>query len=99
MSGRGKGGKGLMARLVAERKAPTARMNGGIRKLARRAGIKRIKKNLYEATKGDRGVMQAYLKTVLSKALIYTKHANRKTVSVADIQHGVRSSQHRELYV
>lgn len=63
-----------------------------IRRLARRAGVKRIGAgkraegdvydDVYDYTKD---VLYEFLKTVLRDAIIYAEHAKRKTITAADI--------------
>ena len=48
------------------------------RRLARRAGVKRISGAIYEDM---REVLSSFLQKVLNDAVVYTEHAKRKTVS------------------
>ncbi|KAL7425445.1 hypothetical protein ACHAXH_000017 [Discostella pseudostelligera] len=48
-----------------------------IRRLARRGGIKWISSHFYEEA---RGVLRKFLENLIEDAVIYTTHANRKTV-------------------
>jgi len=53
-----------------------------IRRLARRGGVKRISGSIYEET---RTVLQDLLQDLIKNAVVYTEHARRKTVTLADI--------------
>ncbi len=54
----------------------------GIRKLARRGGVKRISGLVYEET---RSVLKAFLTNIIRDAVVYTDYARRKTVLVMDV--------------
>lgn len=58
-----------------------------IRRLARRAGVKRMCDGVYEET---RGVLTAKLKQVLHDAIAYTEHAGRKTVTALDVVYSLK---------
>jgi len=53
-----------------------------IRRLARRGGVKRINNMVYDET---RGALKGFLERVLKDAVVYTAHANRKTVTTMDV--------------
>ena len=80
MSGRGKGGKGL-GKGGAKRHRKILRDNiqgitkPAIRRLARRGGVKRISGLIYQET---RGVLKAFLESVIRDAVTYTEHAEEK---------------------
>ncbi|XP_059637710.1 histone H4-like isoform X1 [Cornus florida] len=82
MFGRGKGGKGLGKGGLA------------IHHLARRGGVKRISKLIYEET---HGVLKIFLENVICDAVTYIKHARRKTVTTKDIVYALKR-QSRTLY-
>lgn len=65
-----------------------------IKRLARRAGVKRLSGLVYEET---RGVLKVFLENVLRAAITYTEHGRRRTVSVEDIIYGLKN-QGRVLY-
>lgn len=65
-----------------------------IRRLARRGGVKRISNLIYEET---RGVLKGFLKKVLEKAVVYSAHAKRKTVTSMDVVYALKS-EGRALY-
>ncbi|KAJ1389735.1 hypothetical protein B484DRAFT_309304, partial [Ochromonadaceae sp. CCMP2298] len=58
-----------------------------IRRLARRAGVVRISGIIYEEV---RGVLKCFLEDVISKVVVYTLHAKRKTVSTLDVVHALK---------
>ena len=51
---------------------------GSVRRLARRAGIKRISGLLYEET---RGVIKSFVESVVSSSVSYTEYARKRTVT------------------
>ena len=65
-----------------------------VRRLARRGGVKRLSGLVYEET---RGVLKTFLENLIKDAVVYTEHARRKTVSVADVVHALKR-QGRTLY-
>ena len=65
-----------------------------IRRLARRAGVKRISGLIYEET---RGVLKVFLENLIHDAVIYTEHAWRKTVTALDIVYALKR-QGRTVY-
>ncbi|OII75270.1 histone H4 [Cryptosporidium ubiquitum] len=99
MSGRGKGGKGL-GKGGAKRHRKVLRDNiqgitkPAIRRLARRGGVKRISALIYEEV---RGVLKAFLETVIKDAVTYTEYARRKTVTAMDVVHALKR-QGKTLY-
>ena len=99
MSGKGKGGKGLNKDgTKRHRKVIRDNIQGitkpAIRRLARRGGVKRISGLIYEET---RGVLYAFVESVLRDAVYYAEHARRSTVTVMDIVHALKR-QGRTLY-
>ena len=65
-----------------------------IRRLARRGGVKRISRLIYEKT---RGVLKVFLQNVIRDAVTYTEHAKRKTVIAMDVVYALKR-QGRTLY-
>ena len=98
-TGRGKGGKGL-GKGGTKRNRIVLRDNiqgitkPAMRRLARRAGVKRISGLIYEEV---RGCLKAFLENVIRDAVTYTEHARRKTVTAMDVVYGLKS-QGRTLY-
>ena len=99
MSGRGKGGKGL-GKGGAKRHSKVLRDNiegitkVAIRRLARRAGVKRISGLIYVET---RGVLKVFLENIIRDAVTYANHAPRKTVTAMDVIHALKRNG-RTLY-
>uniref|UniRef100_A0A1I8P6C4 Histone H4 n=1 Tax=Stomoxys calcitrans TaxID=35570 RepID=A0A1I8P6C4_STOCA len=94
MTGSGKGGKGL-GKGGGKRHRKVLRDNiQGIRRLARRGGVKRISGLIYEET---RGVLKVFLENVIRDAVTYTEHAKRKTVTAMDVVYALKR-QGRTLY-
>ncbi len=97
MSGRGKGnlGKGGAKR---HRKVLRDNIQGitkpALRRLARRGGVKRINKLIYEES---RGILRVFLENALRDAVTYTDHARRKTVTTSDVVYALKR-QGRTLY-
>ena len=96
MTGRGKGGKGL-GKGGAKRHRKVLRDNiqgitkPAIRRLARRAGIKRISGLIYEET---RSVLKDFLRNVIQDAVMYMEHAGRKTVAGLDVVYALKRRGH-----
>lgn len=91
---RGKGGKGLGKGPAAKRhRTVILRDNAqgitkpAIRRLARRAGVKRISGLIYEET---RSVLRHFLEQTIGDAVIYTEHAQRKTVTAMDVVYALK---------
>ena len=62
-----------------------------IRRLARRAGIKRISGLIYEET---RSVLKDFLRNVIQDAVMYMEHAGRKTVAGLDVVYALKRRGH-----
>jgi histone H4 len=98
-NGRGMGGKGLgKGGAIRHRKIMRNTISGitkpDIRRLARRGGVKRMSGLIYEET---RGVLRAFLESVLRDTIAYTEHAKRKTVTALDVVYALKR-QGRMLY-
>ncbi len=65
-----------------------------IRRLARRAGVKRISGMVYDET---RQTLRIFLQSVIHDAVTYTEHARRKTVTAMDVVYALKR-QGRTLY-
>lgn len=65
-----------------------------IRRLCRRAGIKRISNSVYDEIRGH---ASSFLEKVVGDAVTYTEHARRKTVTAMDVVHALKR-QGRGLY-
>jgi len=60
---------------------------GGIRRLARRGGVKRISGMVYEEL---RVVLRTFVEGVIRDATAYTEHAKRKTLTALDVVHALK---------
>ena len=58
-----------------------------IRRLARRAGVKRISGLVYQET---REILRVFLETVIQDAVMYSEHAKRKTVTALDVVYALK---------
>jgi histone H4 len=59
-----------------------------IRRLARRGGVKRISSGVYPVANAS---LKMFLKHAIEKAVVYTEHAQRKTVTTMDIVMGLKA--------
>ena len=66
-----------------------------IRRLCRRGGVKRLSGMIYEET---RLTLKSFLKQTLRDSIIYTAHANRKTVTAMDVVCYALKRQGRQIY-
>lgn len=99
MSGRGKGGKGLgKGGAKRHRKVLRDSINGitkpAIRRLARRGGVKRISGLMYEEI---RSLLRKFVWHLMDGAILYTDHANRKTLTALDVVRALKK-QGRAIY-
>jgi histone H4 len=95
MSGGGKGGKGLgKGGAKRHRKVLRDNIQGIIRRLARRGGVKRISGLIYEEM---RSVLQVFLENVIRDAVTYTEHTSRKTVTAMDVVYALKRPQWMDL--
>ena len=58
-----------------------------IRRMARRAGIKRMSGTIYDET---RQLMKGFMMEIIRDAVIYSDHANRSTVTPMDVAHSLK---------
>ena len=88
MSGKGKGkGFGKAKHRSKDKDVLTGITKPAIRRLARRGGVKRISSTIYPQT---REVLKAFLDVVIRDSLIYTDHAQRKTVTSQDVVYALK---------
>jgi len=66
--------------------------NPAIKRLARRGGVKRIRRDIYDAT---RDVLKQFITQNVGDAVTYMEHAKRKTVSIYDINNALRKNGHK----
>ncbi|KXS21985.1 histone H4, partial [Gonapodya prolifera JEL478] len=69
--------------------------NPAIRRLARRGGVKRISKGIYDDI---RTVLKSYLSDVLQTTCLYVEHRRGKTVTALDVVYALKFSKGRTLY-
>lgn len=62
---------------------------GGIRRLARRGGVKRISDGIYDET---RNFVEEFLKTIIKDASIFADNSRRKTITAMDIVYSLKRS-------
>jgi histone H4 len=105
MSGRGKGGKGLgkggkylgkggLRHRQVARDPELGIERPALRRLARRAGVKRIAGDVYGES---RGVAKDFLDAILRDAISVSRCSNRKTVAVRDVLFALTHHQ-RKVY-
>jgi histone H4 len=83
MSGKGKVGKKVGTKREITKKIERHSMTrGGIRRLARRGGVKRISDGVYNDT---RDFVDYFLNEVVKGAAIFAEHAKRKTITAMDV--------------
>ncbi|KAH7972392.1 hypothetical protein HPB52_011876 [Rhipicephalus sanguineus] len=85
-----------LAHIFCECALPKALLRKGItkpaiRRLARRGGVKRISRLIYEKT---RGVLKVFLENVIRDAVTYTENAKRKTVAAMDVVYALKRQGH-----
>ena len=100
--GKGKGMGKSMGKMMAKRhmgqdlKEPIDRITRpALRRICRRAGIKRINGHTYDEMKG---VLNSFTENLCQMAMCYMSHARRSTVSVIDVQYAARRMG-KEIYV
>ena len=100
MAGKGKVGRNAKAggakRHDKKQKAPgrTELTLGGIRRLARRGGVKRISAGVYDET---RDFVNYFLNLVVKDATVFTESNKRKTITAMDVIYALKRSG-RTLY-
>ncbi|ETO80929.1 hypothetical protein F441_19362, partial [Phytophthora nicotianae CJ01A1] len=99
MSGRGKGTKGVgqggtRRHCFILRDSIQGISKKSIRRLARRAGVIRMSGLVFDHT---RAVLKVFVTNLLRDAVVYTQHANRKTISTMDVIYALKR-QGRLLY-
>ncbi len=93
--GKGKAGRGKRASYQAKEKRRvdinSMASNAGVRKLARRAGVKRITKLVYYEAKGN---MHKFVEEAVRRALIFCDSARRKTILSKDVFAALKGMGH-----
>ena len=82
MAGKGKMGKRSVKRAEIKKVERTSLTRGGIRRLARRGGVKRISSSIYDET---RDFVDYFLGRVVKDAAVYCEYAKRKTITAMDV--------------
>lgn len=86
----GKGKNGIKAKRDQGKKTQRPTMTrGGIRRLARRGGVKRISDGIYDET---RNFVEQFLKTIIKDASIFADNSRRKTITAMDIVYSLKRS-------
>lgn len=91
----GKGGKGMKRHRKVLRDNIQGVTKPAIRRLCRRAGVKRISSMVYETV---RGKLKTFLDGVIRDAVVYCEHGHRKTVTAMDVVLGLKRSQGMSFY-
>lgn len=95
MAGKGKAGKKSVKRAQIKASAGNQTLTrGGIRRLARRGGIRRISDGVYSQV---RDFAEYFLGIVVKDAAIFAENAKRKTITAMDIVYALKRSG-RSLY-
>lgn len=95
MAGKGKVGKKANRRESIKKVSEnTALTRGGIRRLARRGGVKRISDGVYNET---RDFVDYFLNIVVKDAAVFCENAKRRTITAMDIIYALKRSG-RTLY-
>jgi histone H4 len=74
------------------RKGQTGRLgisNPGVKRLARRAGVKRIRRGVYDVIKPK---AQEFLMALMANTMLFTNSCRRKTISTADVVEAYRQT-------
>ena len=62
---------------------------GGIRRLARRGGVKRVSNSIYEEVRQS---MKKFVEHTLEDAVILTKHAKTKTITAGNVVYSLKKN-------
>lgn len=84
----GKGKVGIKAKREINKKAQRPTMTrGGIRRLARRGGVKRISDGIYHDT---RNFVEEFLKSIIKDASVFADNSRRKTITAMDVVYSLK---------
>ena len=86
--------RGVKKNDASSRKHPNSFSNGGIKRLARRAGVKRMSADSFATIRDS---AERFLDKVVANALLYTECAQRMTVYPQDVVYALKL-QGRNLY-
>jgi histone H3/H4 len=81
----------MTERMLDPKKAIT---KPGIKRLCKKAEIKRIEETLYVEILKE---LDLHLNVIIAASLVYTQDHRRKTVSVSDIRNGIEAVDHKKL--
>ena len=87
MIGKGKAGKKSVKRDAIKKSERSTMTRGGLRRLARRGGVKRISDGIYNDT---RDFVDYFLNEVVKGAAIFAEHARRKTITAMDVVYALK---------
>lgn len=90
MAGKGKVGKKSVRRNeIKKTQASNTLTRGGIRRLARRGGVKRISDSVYGEV---RDFVDYFLNVVVKDAAVFAENAKRRTISAMDVVYALKRS-------
>ena len=82
-------GKGKARKSGGGKAKPGSISKGGIRRLARRAGVKRISANVYDEV---RGALKDFIGSVMADTVTVMELTKKKTVSAGDVLYALRKA-------
>lgn len=94
MAGKGKVGRRSIKRTEMKKTERTTLTRGGIRRLARRGGIRRVSDGVYSEV---RDFVDYFLNVIVKDAAVFAEHAKRKTITAMDVVYALKRSG-RSLY-
>jgi histone H3/H4 len=89
MPGKGKVGKKTIKRAEIKRTEKSSLTRGGIRRLARRGGVKRVAVGVYHEV---RDFVDYFLNIVVRDAAVLSESAKRKTITAIDVVYALKKS-------
>ena len=90
MAGKGKLGRRSGVKRTEIKKTERASLTrGGIRRLARRGGVRRISQSVYDET---RDFVDYFLGIIVKDAAVFCEHAKRKTITAMDVIYALKRS-------
>jgi histone H4 len=89
MPGKGKLGKKTVKRAEIKRTDRTSLTRGGIRRLARRGGVKRLSVGVYSEV---RDFVDYFLNIVVKDAAVLCESTKRKTITSMDVIYALKKS-------
>lgn len=90
MAGKGKVGKKSVKRNeIKKQDGNSSLTRGGIRRLARRGGVRRISSTVFSEV---RDFVDYFLNTVVKDSAVFAEHAKRKTITAIDVIYALKRS-------